>query len=93
MSKGVEDNSNPLAPLKAFRQVRHERLQKDLFEVQKTAKLRSGARGSEARKVLIAYEKKVAESIAAYVKYFIFSSAKAYQGFLDLKKWLVLLTT
>lgn len=38
-----------------------------MFEVQKAAKLRSGARGFDARKVLIVYEKKVEESVAAYV--------------------------
>ena len=42
--------------------MRHERLQKELFRKDKDARLRSGARGWDARKVLTAFEKTVAES-------------------------------
>lgn len=53
-----------LAAVKALRKVKHERLQKQLFVVDKNARLRSGARGMQARKELIAFEKVVAESAA-----------------------------
>lgn len=53
-----------LAAVKALRKVKHERLQKQLFVFDKNARLRSGARGSQARKELIAFEKVVAESAA-----------------------------
>lgn len=53
-----------LAAVKALRKVKHERLQKQLFVIDKNARLRSGARGSQARKDLIAFEKVVAESVA-----------------------------
>ena len=54
-----------MAAARAFRQVKHWRLETEFFEVQKDAKLRSGARGFDARKVLIEYEKKFEESLAA----------------------------
>ena len=53
-----------LAVVKALRKVKHERLQKQLFVIDKNARLRSGARGMQARKELIAFEKVVAESAA-----------------------------
>ena len=65
LSKAIEDSDDPLAPVRAMREVRHERLQRDFFEVEKAARLRSGARGYDARKVLITYEKKMEDSIAA----------------------------
>ena len=62
LSKGIENLNVNHAPLRALRQVKHERLQKELFECDKDARLRSGARGMAARKALIAQEKIVAES-------------------------------
>ena len=62
LSNGIDHSGSPFAAVKAFRQVRHERLRRELFEVQKAARLRSGARGSDARKTLIAYEKKFEDS-------------------------------
>ena len=58
----MNEPDNAFAPLRALRQVKHERLEKDLFEHDKNARLRSGARGMAARKALIAFEKIVAES-------------------------------
>lgn len=58
------NNPEGLAAVKALRKVKHERLQKQLFVIDKNARLRSGARGSQARKELIAFEKVVAESAA-----------------------------
>lgn len=60
LSRGVESN-NPLDALRSLRRVQGERLKKDLFLKAKDAKLRSGARGMQARKALIAAEKTVAE--------------------------------
>lgn len=62
LSKGIEDTDNQFAPLRALRQVQHDRLKKELFEQDKDARHRSGARGMAARKALIAVEKKVAAS-------------------------------
>lgn len=63
LANGVS-SSEGLAGVRALRKVKHERLQKQLFVVDKNARLRSGARGMAARKELIAFEKVVAESAA-----------------------------
>ena len=63
LTKGI-DSLNPLSPVRALRKIRHERLEREFLEVEKAARLRSGARGWDARKVLIIYEKKVEESEA-----------------------------
>ncbi|KAH8164871.1 hypothetical protein CIB48_g3370 [Xylaria polymorpha] len=60
LSRGIE-STNPLDAVRRLRKIRHERLQKELFMKAKDAKLRSGARGMQARKVLMAMEKTVAE--------------------------------
>ncbi|OTB05458.1 hypothetical protein M426DRAFT_260619 [Hypoxylon sp. CI-4A] len=60
LSKGV-DGGDSLGALRAFRKVHHGRLQKELFLKDKDARLRSGARGMQARKALVAAEKRVAE--------------------------------
>lgn len=65
MTNGIENGIDPLSPIRALRHIKHERLERDFFEVQKTASLRSGARGWDARKVLIEYEKKMIESAAS----------------------------
>lgn len=65
LSGGV-DGGDPFGALRAFRKVNHERLQKELFLKDKDARLRSGARGMQARKALIAMEKKVAEFRSEY---------------------------
>ena len=62
LSKGIDNQSTNLAPLRALRQVYHDRLKKELFELDKDARLRSGTRGMAARKALLAFEKTVAES-------------------------------
>jgi hypothetical protein len=48
--------------VQALRQVRYERMKKQLFEVEKNARLRSGARGAQARAELIAFEAQVAQA-------------------------------
>jgi len=50
--------------LRALRKLRHERMQKRLFVLDKDARLRSGARGLQARKALSEFEKQVAASVA-----------------------------
>ncbi|KAN0105834.1 P-loop containing nucleoside triphosphate hydrolase protein [Hyaloscypha variabilis] len=62
LQKAIENHESALAPLRAFRQVHHDRLKRELFEKDKDARLRSGTRGMAARKALIAFEKLVAES-------------------------------
>jgi len=60
--KATDTADDPLAPLRALRQVQHDRRKKKLFELDKDARLRSGARGKAARKALLDFEKEVAES-------------------------------
>lgn len=59
LSKGIE-SPDAYGALRSLRDVRHIRLQKELFLKDKDARLRSGARGMQARKALIAMEKEVA---------------------------------
>ena len=63
LSDGV-DASDPYAPVRALRRLKHERLLQKLFRLDKDARLRSGARGMAARKALVAFEKVVADSIS-----------------------------
>ncbi|KAI0967604.1 ABC transporter [Xylaria arbuscula] len=65
LSNGVE-STNPFDAIRSLRKIQRERLKKDLFLKAKDAKLRSGARGMQARKALIAAEKIVAEFEALY---------------------------
>ncbi|KAG7404231.1 putative ABC transporter ATP-binding protein [Fusarium oxysporum f. sp. rapae] len=60
LSDGV-NSSYSYGALRALRQVRYERMQKHLFVLDKDARLRSGARGLQARKALSEYERAVAE--------------------------------
>lgn len=69
LSRGIE-STNPLDAVRRLRKIRHERLQKELFMKAKDAKLRSGARGMQARKVLMAMEKTVAEFDILYAAVF-----------------------
>jgi ATPase subunit of ABC transporter with duplicated ATPase domains len=64
LAPAVDNTANAYASIRAFRQVQHKRLEKQLFEMDKDARLRSGARGLQARKTLTAFEKKVEESVA-----------------------------
>ncbi|KAI5463410.1 P-loop containing nucleoside triphosphate hydrolase protein [Mariannaea sp. PMI_226] len=63
LSEGV-NASDSYAPVRALRQLKHHRHQQRLFRLDKDARLRSGARGLQARKALVAFEKVVAESSA-----------------------------
>lgn len=50
------------APVRAIRTLKHEKNQLRLFQLDKDARLRSGARGLQARKALVSFEKVLAES-------------------------------
>lgn len=54
--------SDPMAPVKAYRQVGHERLSRTVEEARQIAARRSGARGLKARKQLIEAEENLAAS-------------------------------
>lgn len=69
----VENESDDtLAQIRAYRQVRHNRLQREFLLVQNNASLRSRERGLQARKELLAFEKKVEESKALYESLILF---------------------
>ncbi|KAL1866609.1 hypothetical protein VTK73DRAFT_4615 [Phialemonium thermophilum] len=63
LAEGIS-NENAFSALRSLRRVRHQRLQKQCFVLDKKARLRSGARGAQARKALTEFEKVVAESEA-----------------------------
>ncbi|KAI1214095.1 P-loop containing nucleoside triphosphate hydrolase protein [Annulohypoxylon truncatum] len=65
LSKGI-NSGDSFGTLRAFRKIHHERLQKELFLKDKDARLRSGARGMQARKALTVMEKKVAQFQSQY---------------------------
>ncbi|KAG5981680.1 hypothetical protein E4U55_002689 [Claviceps digitariae] len=61
LSDGI-DALDPYSPIRALRSLKHDRLKKRLFRLDKDARLRSGARGKQARKALVEFEKVVTES-------------------------------
>lgn len=61
LTEGI-NASDPFTPVKALRHLKHRKHQERLFRLDKDARLRSGARGMQARKALTAFEKVVAES-------------------------------
>jgi ATPase subunit of ABC transporter with duplicated ATPase domains len=64
LAPAVDNAANVYALVRAYRQVQHQRLEKQLFEIDKDTRLRSGARGLQARKTLTSFEKKFEESAA-----------------------------
>lgn len=60
LSEGV-NATDPHTSIRALRGLKYERMQRRLFRLDKDARLRSGARGFDARKRLKAYEQEVAE--------------------------------
>ena len=62
LMQDVRDDEDDLGRLRAYRRFKHEQLQEQYLDVEKNARLRSGARGSQARKDLISFEKRLAES-------------------------------
>ncbi|EMT60452.1 Putative ABC transporter ATP-binding protein YheS [Fusarium odoratissimum] len=61
LTEGI-NGSDPFTPVRALRHLKHRKHQERLFRLDKDARLRSGARGMQARKALTAFEKVVAES-------------------------------
>ncbi|KAJ9423832.1 P-loop containing nucleoside triphosphate hydrolase protein [Fusarium oxysporum] len=61
LTEGI-NGSDPFTPVRALRHLKHRKYQERLFRLDKDARLRSGARGMQARKALTAFEKVVAES-------------------------------
>lgn len=57
-STGADDD---WSQIRAYRALRYTEMQEQLSEIQKNASLRSGARGSQARKDLVAFEKLVVD--------------------------------
>jgi ATPase subunit of ABC transporter with duplicated ATPase domains len=64
LSEAINHPSDPMAPVRAYRRLNHERLALQLKEAHRIAERRSGARGKSARKELIKLEEKFEESKA-----------------------------
>lgn len=62
LADGVEDQTSPLAAVRAYRQVSHARLERKLEESNLIATRRSGARGKKAREELIKMEEAFEQS-------------------------------
>ena len=60
------DSDDAQLKIQRYRQVRYKRLERELLEVKNSASLKSGARGLQARKELLIFEKKVEEAKALY---------------------------
>jgi ATP-binding cassette subfamily F protein 3 len=62
LSDAIEHSTDPMAPVRAYRKVTHERLALQIKESHRIAERRSGARGKLARKELIKLEERFEES-------------------------------
>lgn len=62
LSAGLENDRNPTAIIQAHRRIYHERLERRTHEARQTQLRRSGARGADARKVLLKLEEELKES-------------------------------
>lgn len=62
LSDAIDNSNDPIAPVRAYRQLSHDRLLLQLKEAHRIAERRSGARGKLARKELIKFEERVEES-------------------------------
>jgi ATP-binding cassette subfamily F protein 3 len=62
LSEAIDNSTDPMAPVRAYRSVTHERLALQLKEGHRIAERRSGARGKQARKDLIKLEERFEES-------------------------------
>lgn len=68
LQPAVDSPADAYVPVRALRKVHYERMKREHFWADKDATLRSGARGWAARKTLIASEKRLAESLARYIR-------------------------
>ena len=67
LSRGeTEREDEGWARIHAYRQLKHARMLRELATLRKNAELRSGSRGSQARKELLAFEKVVEEAKERY---------------------------
>ncbi|KAF2870355.1 ABC transporter ATP-binding protein uup-1 [Massariosphaeria phaeospora] len=64
LSEAVENVTDPLAPVKAYRKIENERRAVQLKQAHRVAERRSGARGKQARMELIKLEEQFVESKA-----------------------------
>ena len=64
LTKALEQSTDALAPVSAFRKLKHQRYERALEEASSIAARRSGARGWEARKVLNEMEAQMVELTA-----------------------------
>jgi ATP-binding cassette subfamily F protein 3 len=62
LGEAIDDAADAMAPVRAYRKIRHERMALQLKECHRIAERRSGARGKEARKELIKLEERFEES-------------------------------
>ncbi|KAH6514320.1 hypothetical protein HBI81_206180 [Parastagonospora nodorum] len=62
LSEAIDNSTDSMAPVRAYRRIRHERLLLQLKEGHRIAERRSGARGKQARKELVKLEERVEES-------------------------------
>lgn len=62
LSAAVESSIDPMAPVRAYRQIKHDRLALQLKEGHRIAERRSGAKGKLARKELIKLEERLEAS-------------------------------
>jgi ATP-binding cassette subfamily F protein 3 len=62
LEAAVENEGDHMAPVRAVRKIKHERLAVQLKEAHRIAERRSGARGKLARKELIKFEERFEES-------------------------------
>lgn len=67
LSTALEDVAKPMAIVFAYRQVSHQRLERQTEEARRIALRRSGARGIKARKVLLDMEDQMKQSEAKYL--------------------------
>lgn len=67
LSRGEDDgDSEGWAQLRAYRRLQYNRMRRRLVELRNNSALRSGARGSQARKELLAFEKQTEEAKNRY---------------------------
>lgn len=67
LSRGVNNNDEGgWDQIRAYRELKYDRMRRKLAVLQKSAVLRSGARGSQARKELLTFEQKVEEAKEEY---------------------------
>ncbi|KAF2825101.1 ABC transporter ATP-binding protein uup-1 [Ophiobolus disseminans] len=62
LGDAIENSTDPMAPVRAYRRISHDRLALQLKEGHRIAERRSGARGKTARKELIKLEERFEES-------------------------------